>query len=114
MMMEIYFDEEKCKRNNYDINERYKIIDDFFEKNNVKKIDKGVYLGSKDDFVTFSKANINLPRTKWFRDIIDKMYWRVEGLSPAYREDCMEAYYNSRKHFLAFAKKKNINVEDMN
>ena len=39
------------------------------------------------------------------------MYWRVEGLAPAYREDCMQAYYNSRKHFLEFAKKRNINVE---
>ena len=111
MMMEIYFDEEKCKEHNYDINERYQIIDKFFEDNNVKKIDKGVYLGTKDDFVTFSKANINLPRTEWFRQIIDKMYWRVEGLAPAYREDCMQAYYNSRKHFLEFAKKRNINVE---
>ena len=53
MMMEIYFDEEKCKEYNYDINERYQII--------------------------------------------DKMYWRVEGLAPAYREDCMQAYYNSIK-----------------
>ena len=67
MMMEIYFDEEKCKEHNYNINERYQII--------------------------------------------DKMYWRVEGLSPLYREDCMQAYYNSRKHFLEFAKKRNINVE---
>ena len=49
--------------------------------------------------VTFSTANISLPRTKWFRQIIDKMYWRVEGLAPAYREDCMEAYYDSRKRF---------------
>ena len=95
MMMEIYFDEEKCKEHNYDINERYQIIDNFFEDNHVKKIDKGVYLGTKEDFVTFSKANINLPRTKWFRQIIDKMYWRVEGLSPLYREDCMQSYYNS-------------------
>ena len=54
-----------------------------------------MYLGTKEDFVTFSKANINLPRTKWFRQIIDKMYWRVEGLSTAYREDCMQSYYNS-------------------
>ena len=52
-MMEIYFDEEKCKEHNYDINERYQIIDKFFEDNHVKKIDKGVYLGTKDDFVTF-------------------------------------------------------------
>ena len=51
--MEIYFDEEKCKEHNYNINERYQII--------------------------------------------DKMYWRVEGLSPLYREDCMQAYYNSIK-----------------
>ena len=29
--------------------------------------------------------------------IIDKMYWRVEGLAPAYREDCMQSYYNSIK-----------------
>ena len=50
----------------------------------MKKIDKGVYLGTKDDFGTFSKANIRLPRTKWFRQIIDKMYWRVEGLGSAY------------------------------
>ena len=28
--MEIYFDEEKCKRYNYDINECYQIIDKFF------------------------------------------------------------------------------------
>ena len=27
MMMEIYFDEEKCKEYNYDINERYQIIE---------------------------------------------------------------------------------------
>lgn len=53
MMMEIYFDEEKCKEHNYNINERYQII--------------------------------------------DKMYWRVECLSPLYREDCMQAYYNSIK-----------------
>ena len=56
-----------------------------------------MYLGTKEDFVTFSKANINLPRTKWFRQIIDKMYWRVEGLSTVYREDCMQSYYNSIK-----------------
>ena len=37
MMMEIYFDEEKCKEYNYDINERYQIIDKFFEDNHVKK-----------------------------------------------------------------------------
>ena len=37
MMMEIYFDEEKCKEHNYDINERYQIIDKFFEDNHVKK-----------------------------------------------------------------------------
>ena len=53
MMMEIYFDEEKCKEYNYDINERYQIIDKFFEDNHVKKIDEGVYLGTKEDFVTF-------------------------------------------------------------
>ena len=29
MMMEIYFDEEKSKEYNYDINERYQIIDKF-------------------------------------------------------------------------------------
>lgn len=39
MMMGIYFDEEKCKEYNYDINERYQIIDKFFEDNHVKKID---------------------------------------------------------------------------
>lgn len=53
MMMEIYFDEEKCKEHNYDINEHYQII--------------------------------------------DKMYWRVGGLVSAYREDCMQSYYNSIK-----------------
>lgn len=37
MMMEIYFDEEKCKEHNYDINERYQIIDKFFEDNHIKK-----------------------------------------------------------------------------
>ena len=35
--MEIYFDEERCKEYNYDINERYQIIDKFFEDNHVKK-----------------------------------------------------------------------------
>ena len=39
------------------------------------------------------------------------MYWRVEGLALAYREDCMEAYYDSRKQFLEYAKKRHLNVE---
>ena len=30
MMMEIYFDEEKCKDHNYNINERYQIIDKMY------------------------------------------------------------------------------------
>ena len=97
MMMEIYFDGEKCKEHNYDINEHYQIIDKFSLRESYKKIDRGVYLGTKDDFVVFSKANINLPRTKWFRQIIDKMYWLVGGLVPAYREDCMQSYYNSMR-----------------
>ena len=102
MMMEIYFDEEKCKRYNYDINECYQIIDKFFEDNHVRKIDKGVYLGTKDDFAVFNDANISLPRTKWFRQIIDKMYWRVEGLALFYREDCMQSYYNSMRKCCLF------------
>ena len=37
MMMKIYFDEEKCKEHNYDINEHYQIIDKFSLRESYKK-----------------------------------------------------------------------------
>ncbi|MFQ8706070.1 MAG: hypothetical protein ACLR9T_08400 [Thomasclavelia sp.] len=93
MMMEMFLDEQKAEENNIDIDECYEKVDRFFKKRGVKKLSKGVYQGSKDDFQTMVKAQWDLPESSWFLKIVDKWYFRYEGDTKEDREDALESYY---------------------
>lgn len=94
IMMEVYLSKEKAAQFNYNIEKCYKVIDDYFEKRNVKKISQGVYVGTEEnDWSTFMIAAANLPDTTWFLNIVNEWYLRQEGLGESDREDCLKTYY---------------------
>ena len=82
MMMEMFLDEQKARKYNINIDECYLEVDQFFEKRGVKKVEKGVYKGTKE-----------LPKTPWFLKIVDSWYFRYVGDTIECREDALESYY---------------------
>ena len=107
--MEVVLSEKKAKENNIDIDECYEKVDRFFKKRGVKKLSKGVYLGSKKDFNTFMTAQWDLPESAWFLKIVDKWYFRYEGDTIEYREDALESYYRIKNRYANFFKKQKSN-----
>lgn len=93
MMMEMFLDEQKARKYNINIDECYLEVDRFFEKRGVKKVEKGVYKGTKDNLFAIVKAQWELPKTPWFLKIVDSWYFRYVGDTIECREDALESYY---------------------
>ena len=104
MMMEVFLSEEKAKKQGYDIQKYYSILDDYFISNGVKKLSQGIYKGTVDHFNTFMAAQWDLPKTSWFLKIVDKWYCRYEGDTIEYREDALEIYYRVKARNVKFFK----------
>ncbi|NCC55913.1 MAG: hypothetical protein EOM11_10645 [Erysipelotrichia bacterium] len=99
MMMEVFLSEEKAIANNYDIKECYEVIDNFFAKRGIKKIEKGVYSApdSQNAFTAFGVAIWEFPDSSWFLKVVDEWYWRADSDDIEDREDCLEAYYEVKE-----------------
>ena len=52
MLMEIYLNEGKAKKNNIDLDEWYQKIDKYFKSRGVEIVSKGIYKGVRKDFGT--------------------------------------------------------------
>ena len=111
MLMEIYLNEGKAKKNNIDLDECYQKIDKYFKSRGVEIVSKGVYQGVKEDFDTFVIAQEQLPQTKWFLKVVDQWYISYFGDtpdSPEYREDALKTYYQAKEQVRNYVKKHRI------
>ncbi|NBK96763.1 MAG: hypothetical protein EOM50_01860 [Erysipelotrichia bacterium] len=108
MMMEVFLSEEKAIANNYDIKECYEVIDNFFAKRGIKKIEKGVYSApdSQNAFTAFSVAVGKFVESCWFLKVVDEWYWRSSSDAIEDRDDCLEAYYKFQNKKKGKSKKK--------
>ncbi|RGT64523.1 hypothetical protein DWX05_00100 [Coprobacillus sp. AF18-15LB] len=107
MLMEIYLNEGKAKKNNIDLNECYQKIDKYFKSRGVEIVSKGV----RKDFDTFVIAQGQLPQTKWFLKVVDQWYISYFGDtpdSPEYREDALKTYYQAKEQVRNYVKKHRI------
>ncbi|NBK96762.1 MAG: hypothetical protein EOM50_01855 [Erysipelotrichia bacterium] len=107
MMMEVFLSEEKAIANNYDINQCYEVIDNFFAKRGVKKIEEGVYYApdSQNAFTAFSVAVGKFIKSSWFLKVVDEWYWRSSSDAIEDRDDCLKEYYEFLKESGEYGKK---------
>ena len=111
MLMEIYLNEGKAKKNNIDLDECYQKIKKYFKSRGVEIVSKGVYKGVRKDFDTFVIAQGQLPQTKWFLKVVDQWYISYFGDtpdSPEYREDALKTYYQAKEQVRNYVKKHRI------
>ena len=107
MLMEIYLNEGKAKKNNIDLDECYQKIDKYFKSRGVEIVSKGVYKDVRKDF----DAQGQLPQTKWFLKVVDQWYISYFGDtldSPEYREDALKTYYQVKEQVKNYVKKHRI------
>ena len=91
MVMYIEFSPEKAVQYNRDLQECYDKLDRFFIINGLEKVDKGTY--RCDDYCQMARAQLTLPNTQWFLDIVDVWGCNFESDDTNWMEDCLKSYY---------------------
>lgn len=91
MIMEFYFDDEKCEKAGYEKEECLNALRRHFAKNNqygtIKETSEGIFEGEWHDFDAFG-TTIFVTNCEWFKSTTCGWYWTVpEWESGKERED---------------------------
>lgn len=74
MRMEFIFSEEKSKEKNIDLSVCYEVLDDYFQKREIRKLAAGLYCGdelSDGGKSVFYEAHRYFPHIHWFYQIVE-------------------------------------------
>ncbi|MEG2814018.1 MAG: hypothetical protein RSA79_05390 [Oscillospiraceae bacterium] len=76
LKVEIVMDEEKIlAEGKYSLEDIYFTIDKAYAQKNLKKTDKGIYVGSGKDFCSFWNIILGLKKQDWFMSNVKKWLW---------------------------------------